>query len=42
MIYYAFKQSESDDDDGGTASTGWEILLNHSGLWETLRAKLAG
>jgi putative DNA methylase len=27
-IYYAFKQSESDDDNGGTASTGWETFLD--------------
>ena len=26
-IYYAFKQSESDDDEG-TASTGWETFLD--------------
>jgi putative DNA methylase len=27
-IYYAFKQSESDDEDGATASTGWETFLD--------------
>jgi putative DNA methylase len=27
VVYYAFKQSESDDEDG-TASTGWETMLN--------------
>ena len=26
-IYYAFKQSETDKADGGTASTGWETML---------------
>ncbi len=26
-IYYAFKQSETDETDGGTASTGWETML---------------
>jgi putative DNA methylase len=27
-IYYAFKQSESDDDGAGIASTGWETFLD--------------
>ena len=26
-IYYAFKQSERDKEDGGVASTGWETML---------------
>jgi putative DNA methylase len=26
-IYYAFKQAESDGDEGGTASTGWDTFL---------------
>ena len=26
-IYYAFKQSETDEKDGGVASTGWETML---------------
>ena len=26
-IYYAFKQSETDKEDGGVASTGWETML---------------
>ena len=26
-IYYAFKQSETDQEDGGVASTGWETML---------------
>jgi putative DNA methylase len=26
-VYYAFKQSESDEDDSATASTGWETML---------------
>ncbi|GAB4287833.1 MAG: hypothetical protein Kow0067_13220 [Coriobacteriia bacterium] len=26
-VYYAFKQSEEGDDDAGTASTGWETML---------------
>lgn len=26
-VYYAFKQSESEDGDTGTASTGWETML---------------
>lgn len=27
-IYYAYKQSETDADDGQSASTGWETMLN--------------
>lgn len=27
-IFYAFKQSETEDDSGGTASTGWETFLD--------------
>ena len=26
-VYYAFKQSETDKEDGGVASTGWETML---------------
>ena len=32
-VYYAFKQSETDQEDGGVASTGWETMLE--GLLES-------
>jgi putative DNA methylase len=46
-IYYAFKQSESDDVEG-TASTGWETFLDAvilagftiSGTWKSRMEKL--
>ena len=37
-VYYAFKQSETDKEDGGVASTGWETMLEgllESGFWIT-------